>query len=102
MEALTIRAAIIAGLAIAALLLTGWRKPARAEHRSPRGPLRRSSVGIPVDQVEAPPYRRPGPLRRVLALVASGGIALLAGVLTAILTAFAIAWAVVWLSDLLG
>lgn len=84
-----------------ALLLTGWRKPARAEPRSPRGPLRREHAGILVEHHDAPLYRRPGPLRRVLAAVASGGIALLTGVLAAIIASFAIAAAVIWMTNLL-
>ena len=54
-----------------------------------------------VDHVDAPMYRRPGIVRRVLALAASGGIAVLIGVLSAIVTAFAIALAVIWMTNLL-
>jgi hypothetical protein len=100
-DGLTIRAAFIAGLAIAALLLTGWRKPARAEARSPRGPLQRGTAGIVVDHLDTPRYRRPGPIRRILALAASGGIGVLTGVLTAIIVAFAVAISVIWLTNLL-
>jgi hypothetical protein len=98
-DGLTVRAAFIAGLAIAALLLTGWRKPARAEPRSPRGPGDR--IGIVVDHLDTQLYRRPGVIRRVAAAVASGGIGLLVGVLTAIMVSFGIAWAVIWMTDLL-
>ncbi len=100
-DGLTIRAAFIAALAIVALLLTGWRKPARAEPRSPRGPLRRETTGIIVDHLDTPLYRRPGIIRRALALVASGGIGILTGVLVAIVTSFAIAIAVIWMTNLL-
>jgi hypothetical protein len=104
-EGLTVRAAFIAGLAITALMLTGWRKPARAEPRSPRGgpsgSLRRSSQGIVVDHYDTDPYRRPGPIRRVLAAAASGGIGVVTGVLLAIVVSFTIAFAVIWLTDLL-
>ena len=93
------------GLAIAALLLTGWRKPARAEARSPRGArddtIGRSGVGIAVDHIDTPQYRRPGVIRRVLALAASSGLGILTGVLAAIVTSFAIAMAVIWLTNLL-
>jgi len=98
---LTIRAAFIVGLAIVALVLTGWRKPARAEARSPRGPLTRPTNGVVVDHYDTPQYRRPGIIRRILALAASGGIGILAGVLLAIVTSFAIAIAVIWLTNLL-
>lgn len=96
-DGLTVRAAFIAGLAIAALLLTGWRKPARAEPRSPRG----DRVGYVVDHVDTPLYRRPGIIRRVFAVVASGGIGILVGVLGAIVIAFGTAFAVIWLTNLL-
>ncbi len=101
MDGLTVRTAIIAGLAIAALLLTGWRKPARAEPRSPRGVARREPRAFAVEHHDAPLYRRPGPIRRVLAAAASGGIAVLTGVLSAIVIAFALAFAIIWLTDLL-
>lgn len=95
----------MAGLAIVALLLTGWRKPARAEPRSPRGPTRgptrRGSVGIAVEHFDTPPYRRPGPIRRLLALAASGGIGIFMGVISAIVLSFTIAIAVIWLTNLL-
>lgn len=84
-----------------ALILTGWRKPARAEPRSPRGPLRRAHPGIPVEHHDAPLYRRPGPIRRVLAAAASGGIGVLTGVILAIVTSFVIAAAVIWMTNLL-
>jgi hypothetical protein len=117
---LTIRAALIAGLAIVALLLTGWRKPARAEPGSPRGGLggggalggamvgsirpKRSdpyATGVAVEHLDTPAERKVGVVRRVLALAASGGIAIGMGVLTAIVIAFALAWAVIWLTALL-
>ena len=104
-EGLTIRAALILGLAIAALLLTGWRKPARAEARSPRGVVgtagSRPTVGVTVDHTDAPRYRRPGVIRRVFALAASSGIGVLTGIVTAIVFSFAIAIAVIWMTNLL-
>lgn len=100
-DGLTIKTAFIATLAMAALLLTGWRKPARAEPRSPRGPFRNNENGIPVEHHDTPAYRRPGPVRRMLAAALSGGIALLTGVLLAIVTSFAVAVAVIWMTNLL-
>ena len=99
---------MIAGLAIVALLLVGWRKPARAEPTSPRGVLERGLIyrsgtpqGVPVDHLDAPLYRRPGPLRRLLAALAGTGLGVLTGVLVAIVVSFGIAMAVIWLTDLL-
>jgi hypothetical protein len=106
-DGLTTKAAIIAGLAIAALLLTGWRKPARAEPQSPRevakrvGPARHDQHGVLVEHFDAPSYRRPGPIRRTLALIASGGIGILTGVIGAIVISFAIALGVIWMTNLL-
>lgn len=100
---LTIRAAAIAALAITALLLTGWRKPARAEPGSHRAAFGRSGPagGIVVDHLDTPTEHRTSVVRRVAAVVASGGIAVLTGVLAAIVLAFAAAYAVVWLTNLL-
>lgn len=108
---LTARAALIAGLAIVALLLAGWRKPARAEPRShrvnefgtpPSARQLRRARGIPVEHHPVPLYRAPGPIRRVLALGASGAIGVLVGVLNAIVIAFTVALSVIWLTNLLG
>lgn len=93
---LTTRASVIAGLAVVALLLTGWRKPARAEQRSHRG-----RQGLLVEHHDTPLYRRPGPLRRLLALAASGALGVLVGTLTAIVLAFGTAFSVIWLTNLL-
>lgn len=107
-EEITTRAAAMVGLAIVALVLTGWRKTARVEQRRPRGPAHsetdrayRYDRGVVVDHDPGRPYRRPGPLRRLLALVGSGAIGVLVGVLTAIITAYAVAYAVIELTDLL-
>lgn len=54
-----------------------------------------------VEHLDAPPYARPGPIRRILAAAASGGIGLLTGVLMAIAIAFTFAMAVIWLTNLL-
>jgi hypothetical protein len=58
-------------------------------------------VGVVVDHLDTPAYRRPGVVRRILALVTSGGLAVLIGVLAAIITAFGIAVAVIWMTNLL-
>jgi hypothetical protein len=110
---ITVRAAAIAALAIVALLLTGWRKPARAEPRSPRGSSRmvplaiapepdHGAHGIVVDHLDAPLYRRPSAIRRFVSGLLSGAVGILVGVLLAIVIAFGIALAVIWMTDLLG
>ena len=59
------------------------------------------SSAILVDHLDTPTERRPGLVRRVLALAASSAIGVLMGVLSAILLAFAAAYAVTWLTNLL-
>jgi hypothetical protein len=100
-DGLTVRAAFVAGLALVALLLTGWRKPARAEPRTPRTGPSSASGGFVVDHVDTPLYRRPGIVRRILAAATSGGIGILVGILTAIVIAFGISFAVIWMTNLL-
>lgn len=92
----------LAGLAIVALVLAGWRKTARAQPKGPRSPStppRR--VPIEITHGVARPYHAPGPLRRLWAAVASGGLALVIGAVVATVTAFGLAWMVVTLTDLL-
>jgi len=99
---LTIRAAVIAGLAIVALVLTGWRKTARATPKTSRGS--RSTprqVPILVERQATPPYRSPNPAKRLVALVSTGGISVLVGAVIATITAFAIAVIVTTMTNLL-
>jgi hypothetical protein len=98
---LTAAAAWVAGLGLAALVLLGWRKPARAQARRPRGDVAAAPVGVPVDHRDAPLYRRPNPIRRLLAAMASSGLVLVTGAVLAIVLSFAAAWAVITLTDLL-
>ena len=99
---LTIRAAVVAGLAIVALVLTGWRKTARATPKTSRGS--RSGprqVPILVERQVTSPYRPPNPAKRLVALVSSGGISLLVGAMIATVTALAIAVIVTTMTNLL-
>ncbi len=99
---LTIRAAIVAGLAIVALLLTGWRKTARATPKTLRAETGEPRVvPIIVERQVTPPYRPPNPARRLIALVSSGGISVLVGAVIATVTAFAIAVVVTTMTNLL-
>jgi hypothetical protein len=100
-DGLTAQAAWIAGLAVGALVLAGWRKPARARGRQPRARWVRERQPIPVDHDPAPLYRRPGPIRRILAALASGGLAIVTGAVAATVVAFGVAWTVVRLTSLL-
>jgi hypothetical protein len=100
---LTTQAGWIAGLAVLALVLAGWRKNARAATRVPRREpiIRRKWVPIGIAETASPLYKRPGPLRRLWAVVASSGIALVIGAVVAITIAFGTAYVVITLTDLL-
>ena len=98
---LTVRAAFIVALAVMGLLLAGWRKPARASVRRPRGPFG-GYIGVPVTQEPTTLHRRPGPLRRLWALAATAGLSVLTGALIAVIVAFAAVYGVVTLTDLLS
>ena len=100
---LTTQAGWIAGLAVLALILVGWRKNARATAQTPRREpiVRRKWVPVGIAQTTATLDKRPGPLRRVWAAVASSGIAVVMGALVAIVIAFGTAYVVITLTDLL-
>ncbi|MEY2958819.1 MAG: hypothetical protein RLZZ01_1387 [Actinomycetota bacterium] len=106
MDGLTVRAAFLAVLASVALVLTGWRKPARAGSTSPRvvstRPDTRPEPGVAVDHVETELDRRAGPIRRLAAAVGAGAIAVVTGTVLAVLLSFAAAVAVIRLTDLLS
>jgi len=92
----------LAGLAVVALVLAGWRKTARAQPRAPRSPTdvpRR--VPFEVTHGIARPYHGNGLLRRVWAVIASSGLAIVIGAVLATVVGFGLAWMVVTLTDLL-
>jgi heme A synthase len=98
----TVRMAWLAGLAVVALALAGWRKTARAQPKGPRSPTTTPRrVPFEVTHGIARPYHSAGPLRRVWALVASSGLAIVIGAVLATVTAFSLAWVVVTLTNLL-
>lgn len=92
----------MAGLAIVALVLAGWRKNARASAKAPRAPaVRRRWEPIGVGETTVPLYKRPGLLRRLWALVAGSGLAIVMGAVLATIVAFGLAYVVTTLTDLL-
>lgn len=93
----------MAGLAIAALVFIGWRQNARAVPRTPRREprIRRPRVPIGIAEATVPLYKRPNPVRRLFAAVASTGIGVVIGAVTAIVIAFGTAYVVITLTDLL-
>ena len=90
-------------MAIAALVLAGWRKNARAAPRTPRREpvIRRRWVPVGIAATTVPLYRRAGPIRRVWAIIAGSGIAIIMGALLATVVAFGLAYIVTTLTDLL-
>lgn len=100
---LTTQAAWMAGLAIVALILTGWRKNARATVRTPRDDsvLRRPRPSINVAETTTTLDRRAGVIRRVWAIVASSGLAIVIGAVIAVVVAFGAGYLVITLTDLL-
>lgn len=90
-------------LAMVALIATGWRKTARATARTPRREpvVRRKWVPIGVAETTVPLYRRPNVLRRIWAVIASSGLAIVIGAVVAIIIAFGMSYAVITLTDLL-
>ena len=85
----------MAGLAIVVLLLAGWRKNARATAQNTtrvEPTIRRKWVPIGVAETTAPLYKRPSILRRIWAIVASSGLAIVIAVVLATVTAFGLAW----------
>jgi hypothetical protein len=104
-DGLTVRAAFLAVLASVALLLIGWRKPARVGSSSPRATTddRTSTArGVAVEHLETRLHRRPGPVHRLAAAIGAGTIAVVTGTVVAIVLSFAAALAVIRLTDLLG
>lgn len=91
-----------------AVLLAGWRKPARAQPRAPRTLpgddtlwLRRPRVPYEVDEAHVPLYRRAGLVRRTWAALSSSVLAVVTGAVLATVVAFGTALLVTTLTDLL-
>jgi hypothetical protein len=58
-------------------------------------------VPIGVAETTVPLYKRPGPIRRLWAIVAGSGIAIVMGAVLATVVAFGLAFVVTTLTDLL-
>lgn len=106
----TVRAAFILGLAILALIASGWRKTARAQTKLGRAPQSAATglrhepprrLPIPVTEKPGTAYHAPGPLKRLWAVVASSGLTIVIGAVLATLIAFSLALVVTVLTDLL-
>ena len=68
-----------------------------ASRRLPRG----NGSPIGVAETTAPLYKRPSIFRRIWAIVAGSGLAIVIGVVLATVTAFGLAWLVTTMTDLL-
>ena len=91
----------VAGLAMFALLLAGWRKNARAQPTPPRDPLEPKRVPFEVVHVVTEPYKPTGAVRRLWAGASSAGLVVVLGAVLATVTAFALAIVVTTLTELL-
>lgn len=93
----------MAGLALVALVLAGWRKNARPAARTPRRDpiVRRPWEPIGVAETTTSLYKRPTVFRRIWAALAASGLAIVIGAVLAIVLAFATAYLVITLTDLL-
>jgi ABC-type nitrate/sulfonate/bicarbonate transport system permease component len=93
----------MAGLAVFALVLAGWRKNARATARTPRGepPVRQRWDPIPIAETTTSLYKRPSLPRRLLAVAAGSAIAIVIGAVAAVVIAFGTGILVTTLTDLL-
>jgi hypothetical protein len=115
---LTVQAAWVAALAILAVTLAGWRKPARAAPLTPReapdsAPKSdaQSDAGsaqgedherFPVVITTAPLERPPTLLRRVASALSATALSIVTGAVLAILISFGAVIAVIWATNLLG
>jgi hypothetical protein len=118
---LTVQATWVAALAILAVTLAGWRKPARAAPPTP--PLMRGEQQIsdgrmdhshlesdhdadqerlPVVITAVPLEVPPTPVRRVAAGISAVALSIVTGAVTAIILAFTAVIAVIWATNLLG
>lgn len=93
----------MAGLALVALVLAGWRKTARPTVRTQRRDpiVRRPWEPIGVAETTTSLYKRPSVFRRIWSVVAASGLAIIIGAVFAIVVAFGTAYLVITLTDLL-
>jgi len=82
------RVAIVAGLALIALLIVAWRKPARPGPNSPR------NVGEWTDEEVDHEAVVVSPRQKALETAGLGAIAIFGGIMVAIVVSVSIAWIV--------
>jgi hypothetical protein len=111
---LTVQAAWVAALAILAVTLAGWRKPARAAPLTPReaadstpkhdadSAQSEDSERFPVVVTAAPLEKPPTPLRRLASALSATALSIVTGIVLAIIISFAAVITVIWATNLLG
>jgi len=89
---ITTRISIVAGLAMLALLVIGWRKPAKVRGRTPlrAGERHQAHPGA----VGETPDIQERVARKTLNALGLGGISIVVGVLIAIVLSVTVSWAV--------
>jgi hypothetical protein len=98
----TTSAGWIAGLAIVALIATGWRKTARATANPARAwRPHRAPTGVEVKPVRTPIDQPVPVLKRVWSVLAGGVLAVWAGAVLATVLGFGVAYAVITLTHML-
>ncbi len=121
MSELTVQATWVAGLAILAVTLAGWRKPARAapptpplingapqisedlsDPHAPKDDLNTELESVPVVITAVPLEPPTTPLRRIAAGISAVALSMITGAVVAIILSFAAVIAVIWATNLLG
>jgi hypothetical protein len=98
----TTAAGWIAGLAIVALIATGWRKTARATANPARARRPdRAPTGVEVVTVDTPMDHHAHTLKRVWSVVAASALAVWVGAIVATVLGFGVAYAVITLTHML-
>jgi hypothetical protein len=98
----TTAAGWIAGLAIVALVATGWRKTARATADPARARRpHRAPTGVEVTELKAPFNSRTRWWRRAWSVVAGSVLAVWVGAVAATALGFGVAWVVITLTSML-
>lgn len=93
------RVAFVAGLALFALLVIGWRKTARDSHRAPVGDLEAQPNGSPeVEYLSSSDVSRLA-ASKLVRIVGLGGIAVLVGILSALVVSLSLSWLVTNIID---
>lgn len=102
LTSVTTTAGWIVGLAVLALVATGWRKPARATADPSRALIpRRERHGVAIEEHPTERYRRPSLLVRVRAALSTGVLSIIIGAVVATLASYGAAWLVIRLTDML-